>query len=100
MAVEIIAPTGEVEVRGQSWEAVAVSEAYAVDAESEHSEVEVTTGIIVGGTPYAGAYEVDARFAEQVLPTALKTMRDDLTVHAINYTEAPNEYGTTVTIGG
>lgn len=49
---------------------------------------------------YEGAYEADARFSEQTFATAQKVMRDDFTVHAINYTEAPNESGITVTIGG
>lgn len=49
---------------------------------------------------YAGPYEAFALFSNQVFGTAEKVMRDDFTVHAINYTEAPNEYGTTVTIGG
>ena len=50
--------------------------------------------------PYTGAYEADALFTEQVFPTRNKRMTDDFTVHAINYTEAPNDWGTTVTIGG
>lgn len=50
--------------------------------------------------PYEGAYEADALFREQLFPTANKRMLQDFAVHAINYTEAPNEYGTTVTIGG
>lgn len=49
---------------------------------------------------YEGAYAADARFFEQVFPTNQRVMHDDFTVHAINYTEAPNQYGTTVTIGG
>ena len=49
---------------------------------------------------YTGSYAADALFSEQVFPTAQKTMLDDFVVHAINYTEAPNQYGTTVTIGG
>lgn len=52
------------------------------------------------GIPYEGAYEADALFSEQVFSTASKVMRNDFTVHAINYTEAPNESGITVTIGG
>lgn len=51
-------------------------------------------------TPYTGAYEADAMFTEQVFPTMSKRMTDDFTVHAINYTEAPNDSGITVTIGG
>lgn len=50
--------------------------------------------------PYEGEYEARALFSEQVFPTEEKRMLHDFTVHAINYTEAPNEYGTTVTIGG
>lgn len=49
---------------------------------------------------YGGPYEADALFSEQVFATSEKIMRDNFTVHAINYTEAPNQYGTTVTIGG
>ena len=49
---------------------------------------------------YSGAYEADALFSEQVFATSHRVMMDDFTVHAINYTEAPNQYGTTVTIGG
>ena len=49
---------------------------------------------------YGGPYEADALFSEQVFPTERKVMAEDFTVHAINYTEAPNEWGTTVTIGG
>lgn len=50
--------------------------------------------------PYEGSYEADALFREQVFPTNQKRMLDDFTVHAINYTEAPNDSGVTVTIGG
>lgn len=64
-------------------------------------------GLTIGGEiygmstpPYEGAYEADALFSEQVFPTRDKRMTDDFTVHAINYTEAPNDYGITVTIGG
>lgn len=49
---------------------------------------------------YDGEYEARALFSEQVFETAHKRMRNDFTVRAINYTEAPNEYGTTLTIGG
>ena len=50
--------------------------------------------------PYDGEYEAQSMFVEQAFPTEDKMMLHDFTVHAINYTEAPNEYGTTVTIGG
>ena len=49
---------------------------------------------------YPGPYEASALFAAQSFGTAGKLMRKDFAVRAINYTEAPNEYGTTVTIGG
>ncbi len=49
---------------------------------------------------YMGPYEADALFSRQVFPTSQKAMREDFTVRAINYTEAPNESGVTVTIGG
>lgn len=50
--------------------------------------------------PYRGPYEADALFSEQVFATQAKLMTADFAVHAINYTEAPNESGVTVTIGG
>ena len=50
---------------------------------------------------YDGAYTADALFSEQVFQTNQKVMRDDFTVRAINYTEAPNASGgKTLTIGG
>lgn len=49
---------------------------------------------------YEGSYEANALFSEQVFGTERKSMTRDFTVHAINYTEAPNDYGVTVTIGG
>lgn len=73
---------------------------YAVDVSQADASVDVVTGVIVGGIPYSGEYEADARFSEQVFPTRMRTMADDFTVRAINYTEAPNDSGITVTIGG
>ena len=49
---------------------------------------------------YAGPYEADALFREQTFATAARLMARDFSVHAINYTEAPNDSGVTVTIGG
>lgn len=49
---------------------------------------------------YSGSYAADALFHEQTFPTASKIMSRDFKVHAINYTEAPNSSGVTVTIGG
>ena len=91
MAVEIM----------HSGEAVVIqSSVGTVTAIAPDWAVEAVSGILDGGIPYTGAYEADALFREQVFPTALKTMRQDFLVHAINYTEAPNDSGVTVTIGG
>lgn len=49
---------------------------------------------------YEGPYDASALFSAQTFATARKLMRSDFSVRAINYTEAPNAYGTTVTIGG
>ena len=66
--------------------------------------IAVSSSYVSGGGSvypvYEGDYEADARFTEQVFPTALRTMAYDFAVHAINYTEAPNGSGITLTIGG
>lgn len=50
---------------------------------------------------YEGSYEADALFREQTFATQAKLMVRDFSVHAINYTEAPNDAGgITLTIGG
>lgn len=49
---------------------------------------------------YEGPYEAFPRFSEQGFETSERVMHDDFTVHAIKYTEAPNDSGITVTIGG
>lgn len=71
-----------------------------VQARAKPYRIEAKSGILSGGTPYTGEYEANALFSEQVFPTAMKTMSRDFSVHAINYTEAPNESGITLTIGG
>ena len=92
MDVITIRHSGETVTVHEPRRVVGVSEpVYALD---------VVSGVMVGGVPYTGAYEADALFREQAFPTALKTMRQDFLVHAINYTEAPNDSGVTVTIGG
>ena len=69
---------------------------------SDAPSLNFDVGTIVYGTAddYTGAYEANALFSEQVFATENKRMVNDFTVHAINYTEAPNDYGTTVPIGG
>jgi len=100
MAIEIVAPIGEIEVHDRSWDAVVSSNQFTLDVDSKEGEIEITTGIVVEGAPYTGEYEARALFSKQVFPTAMKTMRKDFSVNAINYTEAPNDSGITLTIGG
>lgn len=64
-----------------------------VTVRSPSYKVSVTSGVLVGGTPYEESYEVTPTMGEQVLPTRSKTMRDDVTVHAIPYTQTTNESG-------
>lgn len=56
-----------------------------------------------GGSPlpyYEGSYEVTPRKIEQILETKNKSMLDDVTVNAINYSEVTNpQGGKTATIG-
>lgn len=91
MAVEIRYSGQTVHVASVNGNVAVRSPSYTVSAKS---------GLISGAVPYTGAYEADALFSTQVFPTAQKTMRSDFTVNAINYTEAPNETGITLTIGG
>lgn len=85
-----------------------------IDLEIEESalSLEVTDTSLTWGTDeyvrvvtadaeeYEGPYEADALFREQTFATQAKLMVRDFSVHAINYTEAPNDSGVTVTIGG
>lgn len=49
---------------------------------------------------YEGPYSAVPSWSNQTFDTANRYMTDDFTVSAINYTEAPNDSGITVTIGG
>ena len=64
-----------------------------VTVRSPSYKVEVTSGVLVGGTPFTGSYEVTPTMGEQVLPTRSKTMREDVTVHAVPFTQTTNESG-------
>lgn len=48
---------------------------------------------------YEGAYEVTPKTVSQSLPTAQKTLKQDVLVHEIPYYETSNPSGTTVYIG-
>lgn len=53
-----------------------------------------------GAAPsYTGAYEVTPSRAEQVLATAHRTMRRNVTIHEIPFYETTNPYGKTYVIG-
>ena len=66
---------GTVEARSPSWSAM------------------VTSGVVVGGVPYTGSYEITPTANGDVLPTRMKTMSDDLTMYPIPYHETSNESG-------
>ena len=70
------------------------------EAALEWGEDEYVRVVTSDAETYAGPYEADALFREQVFATQAKLMTADFAVHAINYTEAPNDSGVTVTIGG
>jgi hypothetical protein len=64
-------------------------------------KVIVTTDVIGGDVEeYDGSYEITPKAEEQILPTAYKVMRNDVTVNKIPYAEVTNPAGgTTVIIG-
>ena len=88
MAVEIIAPTGEVDVSSEAWRVEAESEAYALDAESSTYEVDVETGIIAGGIPYTGDFEFTPNGQVQTIASAMRTFDRDVVINPI-----PSNYG-------
>ena len=66
---------------------------------SQELEIEMVGGS-EGRLPwYLGEYEVDPRKVEQTLETQNKSMREDVVVHPIFYSEVPNDYGDTCYIG-
>lgn len=60
---------------------------------SEKVVIKAVNPIASENAPYEGVYEVTPTMGEQVLPTRSKAMRDDVTVHAIPYTQTTNESG-------
>ena len=64
-----------------------------VQARSPSYGVDVVSGVLIGGVPYEESYEVTPTTGEQVLPTRSKTMREDLTVHAVPCSTTTNEAG-------
>ena len=84
MAVEVRYSGQVVDVRSQRG---------TVTARAPSWTVGVTSGVLVGGVPYAGSYEVTPDADGEVLPTRSKTMSDDVTVRPIPYVETTNEAG-------
>lgn len=82
-----------VEIRHSGETVVVRSRIGLVSVISPAWRVGVSSGVLVGGVPYAGSYEVTPTMAEQVLPTRSKTMRDDVTVHAVPFTQTSNPSG-------
>lgn len=82
-----------VEIRYSGETVIVKSLRGTVEARSTSYTVGVTSGIISGGIPFSGEYEVTPTTGEQVLPTRAKTMRSDLTVHKIPFNEASNDSG-------
>lgn len=67
---------------------------------SLRGEIVVPQGTNAGWSLFEGEYSVTPETYEQVIPTAFKRMKDDLTVFAIPYYETTNETGgNTVYIG-
>lgn len=63
------------------------------------SETTVVTEY-VGGEPYEGEYEITPKLQTQTLPTAQKTMTNNLIIKEIPFSEVGNTSGgTTVCIG-
>ena len=88
MDVEIITPECNVDVETPTWSVLAESEAYSADVVSEVYDIELATGVIVGGVPYVGGYWFEPSEDAQVVPTSMRTMTDDITIAPI-----PSNYG-------
>jgi hypothetical protein len=77
---------------------------YTVEIEADLSccvEIGLSVGTTTGGggVPYNGEYSADPKPYKQEFATKDKYMKDNFTVNEILVLEAPNEYGTTLTIG-
>lgn len=55
--------------------------------------VDVTGTTVVGAPEYSGPYDITPLFSAQVLPTAKRLMRQDVTVKKIPQYEVSNDYG-------
>ena len=86
MAVEIRGHGQTVRISERTWD-------ISVPTEPKY-KTKIVTGLINTDLPdYGGDYEVTPSTGEQELQTRNKTMRDDVTVHAIPYHETTNDAG-------
>lgn len=76
----------QVRVAQQSAVSVRIAEAASV-------RVDVTGTAVVGVPEYSGPYDITPLFSAQVLPTAKRLMRQDITVKKIPQYEVSNDYG-------
>ena len=77
-----------VEIRHSGQTVVVVSRHTTAIVRSPSWKVEEISGILTGGTPYPGPYEVTPGEDEQVLDTEQKTLSGNLVVKPI-----PSNYG-------
>lgn len=84
MPIEIYAPKGHLDIFTPSSKITIGERKYGIN---------IVTGVLLGGTPYDGTYEIVPTASGQVMPTRSKTMSDDVTIHPIPYQETSNEAG-------
>ena len=60
---------------------------------NEKVVITAVSSLTTTGIPYMDSYEITPTMGEQVLSTRSKTMRDDVTVHAIPFTRTTNASG-------
>ena len=84
MAVEIRYSGQVVSVQSSRGTVVARAPSYTATAVS---------GVLSGGVPYDGPYEVTPDADGEVLSTRMRTMRDDVTVRPIPFATATNDAG-------
>lgn len=66
--------------------------------ESPELIFEIDEVTVVDHDPYEGPYLVIPKRVDQILDTKHKTMRQDVTVTEVPWTETSNQYGTTYII--
>lgn len=72
---------------------MAAASAVQVAAATPAAAVSVTGTAVVGAPEYSGPYDITPLFSAQVLPTAKRLMRQDVTVKKIPQYEVSNDYG-------